>query len=131
MINIDTVKEVFKKNYSIDLEGPFGSYYRTNGTKFKDLDFIAPRLPNNRRFMQFDYNYDSKKINIDVWSYKDNYEKLFLEFTLKTSKQYNIVYRKLAQLKGFKLSQYGLFKKNGEKVNVTNDKQILKLIGKE
>ena len=106
---IDKIKQVFKHKYNIELEGPFGSYFRTNGKKFKDLDFIAKSLPNQRRFMQFDYDNNGKIIDIDVWSYKDNYEKLFLEFSLKMSKLYNVIYRKLAKTYGYKLSQYGLY----------------------
>lgn len=53
--------------------------------------------------------YGNYKMKIDIFfADKDNY--LFTKFMLESPKSYNIRIRNLARLRGYKLSQYGLFR---------------------
>lgn len=71
-------------------------------------------------------------IKIDIFLCDDdNY--LFLKFMLESPKKYNIRIRHLAKIKGYKLSQYGLFKiqTNGsyKKIQVKNKTELVNILG--
>lgn len=60
----------------------------------------------------------------------ENY--IFMKFMLESPKKYNIRVRKLAKLKGYKLSQYGFYKVvNGEyiKLPIKSISEIIEILG--
>ena len=67
-------------------------------------------------------------IQIDVWRYKTPQERIFMYFSRTGTKQFNIRARRLAKLKGYKLTDTGLYK-DGHKIHVNNERDLFKKLG--
>jgi len=68
-----------------------------------------------------------KKTRVDIFfTTKENLIPALLHHT--GSKIFNIRMRKQAKDLGYKLNQYGLFNKKGIKINVSNEKEIFKIL---
>lgn len=71
------------------------------------------------------------EIQLDVFLYNDdNY--ILMKFMLESPKKYNIRIRRLAKIKGYKLSQYGLYKSRGNsyiKIPINNEDDIFTILG--
>ena len=71
------------------------------------------------------YTDDTK---IDVWRWRTPQERIFMYFARTGNKQFNIRARRLAKLKGYKLTDTGLFE-DGKRINVRNEKDLFKKLG--
>jgi len=73
-----------------------------------------------------------EKYKIDIFFYNDE-NFLFMKFMLDSPKSYNVRIRRVAKLKGYKLSQNGLYKitQTGlyRKISVNNERELCKIIG--
>jgi DNA polymerase/3'-5' exonuclease PolX len=72
-------------------------------------------------------NYPVRRLDI-MYVNKENYYTALLHFT--GSKDFNTRIRKTAQLLGYKLNQYGLYK-NNKKITVKSEKEIFDILGLE
>ena len=71
--------------------------------------------------------YPVRRLDI-MYVNKENYYTAILHFT--GSKDFNTKIRKTAQLLGYKLNQYGLYK-NNKKITVNSEKEIFDILGLE
>jgi len=69
---------------------------------------------------------DNTQVDIRVFK-EEEYPAALLYFT--GNKQHNIELRKVAIKKGYKLNEYGLFKRRGKKIKVEDEEEIYKKLG--
>lgn len=111
--------------------------YRRKENEINDLDFVT-KIPltymsdrltqyfmnsdlitkaQGERYMRIMLPCDYGDVYLDFWYARNDYEYFFMKTLLSMDKGHQIFYKKMAKKKGFKLSQYGLYK-NGIRYDI-------------
>lgn len=130
------------KNSSVHLVGSMRRKEQLNS----DIDLLIVDDPDHTKSIEIlqllDADKNIKIINAGTKRISVIYKSMQIDifFTLKEdlipalfhwtgSKIFNIRTRKLAKAMGYKLNQYGLFNKSGEKIKLKNERSLFKILG--
>ena len=111
-----------KKQFSSDIDILFFSKQVLNNLKKHNYNWIE--LSSGEKKISGIFLYEKYPVKIDLWYVSNRDEVPFMLLYSTGSKINNIHMRKKAKILGMKLTQYGLFDKNNNKIKVKNEKQI-------